>query len=1728
MNLQLGSKDLLRLGGIIQKSFSMEDLKHLVQSELDQNLEDFDFSKGLRSGVEGLIQTANQNGWLSDFIVHSLYQRPRDSGLRKFANRVVTPVLGEDFEKLIRENRSFMSAAQWIMQLSLLAKRVCDISFQNQFLGSGFLVAPGVILTSRRVFAELDRNASREFDFVFGNEKERRQTYQGELIVDSNDLSFSLFRLAEFPTAEYGYVDFEDGQPQRRTSIMVVHRPEGKVAMGAVSEFTKDDGLVRFTLNTPSRIVGAPCVDTNLKVVAVVERGEGEFVVGRSIASIRAKLISDGTWTEMFRVQENNDKGSIASSFEKIRRRRSLEQVKSLRVRPYLLAASVLDQFQPEKLSPVGGGAPPTVEIIQEMLPKLDIDVHADGQVSYALKPEERVAILKHFRTRDELAEALGSNPHPTTARQRFLNTFINQEPVSVDRLVPDDLSIAGQVVDWLEGVPLMEPLELPAQREIMRRLNWHRLKLTLESTRGKHFKGRKKTIDALSDFVRGTRDTPQMIWGVGGIGKSALLAQFVLTRLLSDGEPETPFAYLDFERASIAPRDVVGILSEITRQLRYQFSAAESEAEVIEGQLRELKEKYSIAELKPDFPPLASKMADLGRLVTSISREYPSLVLIFDTFEEVQRRSREHVGHLLKLVNALQQHVHSVRLRIIFAGRAEINHPETQVNNTQLVHLEKEDAIACLRSNKIDDQALAEKVYDSVGGHPLILLLASDLLNRSKKENPDQWSFDDSKVQRDLRDQIIQGFLFGRILEHLDDDQIKCLAHPGLILRFVTPTLIRDVIAGPCGLGTLSDQEAEDLYQRLAKETFLVSKEDGTDVLRHRPELRREMLHLMKSVDPDLADEIHQRAIDFFRPSNDPSDRLEELYHRLALGQSSDLIDERWDSSLQDDLLEAIDEFPASSQEYLATRHTGGAESADVDWDSADLHNWQRRTFQRARQLMELGDYAAALDQIQHRSERSDDSPLFPIHIRLLIRLDRWEEAGDLAEAFVARALSSTDLALLLELTLLQCQIQWRLDPKSDAFRRYLARAEDLNRRIGSPMHRAAIALWNRWCNNEVPQEDLIQALSRILSDSVELPSDADRQDFNQLARFLAAELIEVDREIVAAAVDMCGLGSRPELEELSIALGSWDHNVRPSLSTRLKLSPIDTDANSWSTFLHRTNPKHRDHVVAQLIQEPDATEQFCNALAKILSPERMKSSTTQEPTESLLDGILQRSVPPRSVETRPASSELNLDSRARSELRLSSGYLSRIHDALISAFRESDFERFLFLTFPESYDSFDRHRPFTSTVFVVMRWAESHGRLQELVHEASRFYPDNEPLRELSEELAIRFRTTATSTRTVAKQERLKSFLDSISPDGIEKLSQESESLSGLETIGADELALQASNFALAGVARGDSVPAEQLHALEAIVLSKHRPIIDVINSGYHMPTDPWVHLGSGTARDNIQSALASVCRIELPDHESIPIAGTGFVVSDRLIMTCRHTAEIFSNSHGAGYRFRSGQSCRVNFQREIIPAHVPSYSVKQVVMLHPFWDIALLEVEGLGPQHPPLPLSTSPPETLVDRDCVVIGHPAVDPRNDFGLQNRVFRGVYNVKRILPGRIRPTNTIQSFGHQTSALTHDASTLAGNSGAPVLDVETGTVVGIHFASRYLESNFCVPSFELSRDPQLLQFGVNVEGTAPNKRKASESLEKVSAASQPQSQDLEARISVTIEGVTSHFRIPLQ
>ncbi len=234
-----------------------------------------------------------------------------------------------------------------------------------------------------------------------------------------------------------------------------------------------------------------------------------------------------------------------------------------------------------------------------------------------------------------------------------------------------------------------------------------------------------------------------------------------------------------------------------------------------------------------------------------------------------------------------------------------------------------------------------------------------------------------------------------------------------------------------------------------------------------------------------------------------------------------------------------------------------------------------------------------------------------------------------------------------------------------------------------------------------------------------------------------------------------------------------------------------------------------------------------------------------------------------------------------------------------------------------------------------------------------------------------------------------------------------------------------------------------------LEAIVHTTLRPAI-LVQDGRAVAWPPeWAHLATNAAA--IAFASARTGRVELEGDQALDWVGTGFVVDERLVATNRHVLEEFAFLDPRhGWRMRDGMRVWLDFAEEIggqISQEVP---VTGIWGVHDTFDLALLQM-GSGC---PSPLSFARTIAVPGEEVLTIGYPAFDSRrNDAAAMQQVFRGIYNVKRLLPGLIiEPPES-------PWLMRHDCSTLGGNSGSPVLRPATAEVVGIHFRGLYLRWN---------------------------------------------------------------------
>ena len=243
--------------------------------------------------------------------------------------------------------------------------------------------------------------------------------------------------------------------------------------------------------------------------------------------------------------------------------------------------------------------------------------------------------------------------------------------------------------------------------------------------------------------------------------------------------------------------------------------------------------------------------------------------------------------------------------------------------------------------------------------------------------------------------------------------------------------------------------------------------------------------------------------------------------------------------------------------------------------------------------------------------------------------------------------------------------------------------------------------------------------------------------------------------------------------------------------------------------------------------------------------------------------------------------------------------------------------------------------------------------------------------------------------------------------------------------------------------------------------------RPVCFIRDGRVQMPRSRTWQSRLFPVRARLEAAIPSVGRVEFTGHPSLRAGGTGWVVDERIIVTNRHVVELFAERRGRGWEAKIEEisdrayEARVDFREEhrqprrLQPQEI---AIEEIVFVAPADgpDLALLRLAKHDGLPEPLP--------VLDRDLedgahvALVGYPAKDrdavPSPD--VDRRIFRGVYDVKRLSPGQV----LINDPGNWY--FTHDATTLGGSSGSAVFDLATGAVAGVHFRGVLESANYAV------------------------------------------------------------------
>ncbi|MBP9803948.1 MAG: hypothetical protein KBE22_03445 [Candidatus Accumulibacter sp.] len=646
--------------------------------------------------------------------------------------------------------------------------------------------------------------------------------------------------------------------------------------------------------------------------------------------------------------------------------------------------AAVLGAFTPTELVAGFERGGETEVALDEVL-RESVVLTQDGARRWLLGPGSRLAALERLGTgaASLLNEVGNDNPDPLG---KAVAALIREQVPDAAQLSTETLRALIAAAQWLRDWSKLAAGLLPQWRAQLKRREL--LEPLAQIARG--FVGREKDIAKLRDFVDvlppenrfdgwsrwlhnlvlGQKE-PLVVHGIGGIGKSTLMAQFILTHAAVTNERGFPFAYIDFDRLRLDPNNPITLLTEVLEQVGAQFAAIGSRAEEFSMQFREDMERGRTEQrTRSSAVEFARPVADHGGIERTTSQfaswihganlgDRPFL-LVLDTFEEVQVRGEEAVDAVFRWLEAMFQ---LPQLRVVISGRAPVKDRKV-ARHVALGNFDKPAALAFLGHADLSS-AVAEEIFDKVGGNPLalrlcILLAQQHVLNTVNRKDLEGWLGKKDGA-------YIQGYLYTRLLRHVGDERVEKLAHPGLVLRRITPDIILNVLGPAVGLPVAGKAAARDLYEALRKEVSLVSEEG--DALIHRKDVRSVMLDMQRADDPTSFADLNRRVIEYYARHDPESDvsRREGAYHRLIL-QEEDPFQVVAHMQRQDllSLGTSLDELPERAR--AAVRALLGRGLTQSETRMLPDEAWAAYAYRRSMTLVAAGSPTEALAILNNR----------------------------------------------------------------------------------------------------------------------------------------------------------------------------------------------------------------------------------------------------------------------------------------------------------------------------------------------------------------------------------------------------------------------------------------------------------------------------------------------------------------------------------------------------------------------------------------------------------------------------------------------------------------------------------------------------------------------------------------------------------------------------------------
>jgi len=336
---------------------SSSKLEQMLQIRLNKSLNRIAMGDDLDDIAFRLIRAADSQGWVHNLVVAARESNPGNPLLFAVAQELhlSSTEPGLVHEKIIRSTNSFLDVNEWRQKLGEIESQVCRIEINRQAVGTGFLIAPNVVITNCHVVKDIIlneeertsegilRSASTDivlrFDFkklankIINHGTEYRlapdwlidksSNVIGNRLPTPDELDYTLVRVEGIPGEEAIGKNAESSSALRgwvklptksyefapNTPLLIVQHPQAeplKLAFDtdSIIGVSENGTTVTYRTNTEPGSSGSPCFDINWNLVALHHSGDPNWLnpnynAGTPLSAIRSRLEKQDLWVDL-------------------------------------------------------------------------------------------------------------------------------------------------------------------------------------------------------------------------------------------------------------------------------------------------------------------------------------------------------------------------------------------------------------------------------------------------------------------------------------------------------------------------------------------------------------------------------------------------------------------------------------------------------------------------------------------------------------------------------------------------------------------------------------------------------------------------------------------------------------------------------------------------------------------------------------------------------------------------------------------------------------------------------------------------------------------------------------------------------------------------------------------------------------------------------------------------------------------------------------------------------------------------------------------------------------------------------------------------------------------------------------------------------------------------------------------------------------------------------------